>query len=228
MITDTLQAWIIHKYWSGDTSARVVFFTQEYGLINCLYKGGRTPKKQALLQAFSSLWLTMDIRGDAYFVRQLEIAAVPLQLVGQPLFAGLYMNELLYHALQQRDPNQLLYEAYGQALAALMATSDRFTIEIILRRFEWAILTACGFQMSLTHDARSALPIDENCFYRFVAGEGFILAGEGVSGAHIAAIAAGQLEDAAVLSAAKQIMRRAIHHALDGKEIKTRALYQWG
>ena len=24
MITDTLQAWIIHKYWSGDTSARVV------------------------------------------------------------------------------------------------------------------------------------------------------------------------------------------------------------
>ncbi len=226
MITDTLQAWVIHKYWSGDTSARVVFFTQEHGLLNCLYKGGRTPKKQALLQAFLPLCLTTDARGDAHFVRQLEIAETPIQLVGKPLFAGLYINELLYHILQPHDPHELLYSAYVQALSALTTTSERFAIEVILRRFEWVLLTTCGFHMSLTHDARSAIPIDTNSFYRFVAGEGFILAGEGVSGAHITAMAADQLENVAVLNVAKQVMRRAIDHALDGKEIKTRALYR--
>lgn len=226
MITN--QAWVIHKYWSGDTSARVVFFTQEHGLINCLYKGGRTPKKQALLQAFLPLWLALDVRGDAHFVRQLELAAAPIQLVGQPLFAGLYMNELLYHTLQPRDPNELLYGAYIQALGALMATSERFAIEAILRRFEWVLLTACGFHMSLTHDARSAMPIDVNSSYRFVAGEGFVLAGNGISGAYIAAMAADRLEEVAVLRVAKQVMRQAIDHALDGKEIKTRALYRQG
>lgn len=226
MITDTLQAWVIHKHWSGDTSARVIFFTEEHGLINCLYKGGRTPKKQALLQAFLPLWLAMDVRGEAYFVRQLEIAAAPVQLVGQPLFAGLYINELLYYTLQPRDPHELLYSAYVQALSALMTTSERFAIEAILRRFEWRLLTECGFHMSLTHDARSARPINVNCFYRFVASEGFILAEEGISGAHITAMAADDLEDVAVLNVAKQIMRRAIEHLLDGKEIKTRLLYR--
>lgn len=226
MITDTLQAWVIHKHWSGDTSARVIFFTQEHGLINCLYKGGRTPKKQALLQAFLPLWLAIDVRGDAYFVRQLEIAAAPVQLIGQPLFAGLYINELLYYILQPRDPHQLLYSAYAQALSALMSTSERIAIEAILRRFEWMLLMTCGFHMSLTHDARSAMPINVNSFYRFVAGEGFILAAEGISGAHIAAMAADRLEDVAVLNVAKQVMRRAIEYVLDGKEIRTRTLYQ--
>jgi len=228
MIADTHQAWIIHKYWSGDTSARVIFFTQEHGLINCLYKGGRTPKKQALLQPFLPLWLAMDVRGDFHFVRQLEMAAAPFLLVGQSLFAGLYINELLFHALQQRDPHESLYIAYVDTLKALIAAPNRLALEAILRRFEWELLTSCGFNMSLTHDARSDLPIEMSKFYRFIAGEGFVVAAEGIKGIHILAMAADQLDDIAVLNAAKQIMRRAIHHALDGKEIKARALYQHG
>lgn len=226
MITDTLQAWVIHKHWSGDTSARIVFFTQEYGLINCFYKGGRTPKKQALLQAFLPLWLAMDIRKDAHFVRHLEIAATPIPLVGQSLFAGLYMNELLYYALRPRDPHELLYAAYVQSLHMLTQASHRLAIEAVLRRFEWVLLTSCGFHMSLTHDARSALPINEDEFYQFIVGEGFVLAEKGVGGAHILAMAADKLEDVTVLNVAKRVMRQAIHHALDGREIKARALYR--
>ena len=225
MITEAFQAWMIHKRWSGDTSARVVFFTQECGLVNCFYKGGRTPKKQALLQAFSPLWLTMNIRGDAYFIRQLEMATAPLQLVGHSLFAGLYINELLYYALRPGDSHESLHRAYIKTLSELMMVADRLAIEVILRRFEWTLLTSCGFHMSLTHDARSAQAIEENCFYQFIAGEGFIRAPEGISGAHIMAIAADKLDDVFVLNTAKQVMRQAIHHALDGREIKTRSLY---
>ncbi len=227
MITSAFQdAWVIHKSWSGDTSARVVFFTKENGLVSCLYKGGRTPKKQALLQAFIPLWLSMDIRGDAYFVHKLEVASSSIPLVGQTLFAGLYVNELLHHALKPHDPHATLHTVYIHALQALMTAFSRVAIEKILRRFEWALLTACGYSMSLTHDARSTQPILVNHFYRFIAGEGFVLADDGISGAHIIAMSQDKLDDLTVLNVAKWIMRRAIEHALDGKVIKTRALYR--
>ena len=226
MITDTLQAWVIHKYWSGDTSARVVFFTHEYGLINCLYKGGRTPKKQALLQAFTPLWLTIDVRRDAHFVRQIDMADAPIQLPGKTLFAGLYINELIHHALHPRDPHEPLYSAYIHTLNTLMNTENPLIIEATLRRFEWTLLTDCGYHMSLTHEAHTSKPIIPNQYYQFITGEGFSLAHEGFRGVHIIAMAADDLEDINVLKTAKKIMRRAIDHALDGKEIKSRALYR--
>ena len=226
MITDALQAWVIHKYWSGDTSAWVVFFTEEHGIIKCHYKGGRTPKKQALLQAFIPLWLAMDVRGDAHFVRHLEIADTPLQLSGQTLFAGLYMNELLHHALQPHDPHPTLHVAYLHALQSLPLASDRYAIEAVLRRFERALLTSCGYHMSLTQDANSSQPIVDSDFYHFTPGAGFVVANKGISGRHILAIANDALDDIAVLKDAKRIMRMAIDHALEGKEIKSRRLYR--
>ena len=226
MITNALYSWVIHKYWTGDTSARVVFFTQEHGLVHCLYKGGRSPKKQALLQAFTPLWLAMDVRGDVFFVRQVELAAPSIAFEGKNLFAGLYVNELLQLALKPHDHHPKLYLSYIQTLQSLTITSDRFAVEAALRRFEWALLATCGYHMSLTHEARSAKPIIHNSYYRFIAGDGFIFAEEGISGAHIIAMSQDKLDNIDVLNSAKQIMRRAIFHALDGKTIKTRALYR--
>jgi DNA repair protein RecO (recombination protein O) len=226
MITNALHAWVIYKTWSGDTSARVLFFTKEHGLISCLYKGGRTPKKQALIQPFTPLWVTMNVKGNAYFVRQIELADAAISFQGSTLFAGLYVNELIYHALRPHDPHPSLYEAYVQTLKALTQTFQRHAIEAVLRRFEWNLLTASGYPMSLTHEAHTLEPIALNRAYRFVASEGFILDEQGVSGAHILALSQDRLDDPAVLNAAKKIMRQAIDHALDGKIIKTRALYR--
>ena len=226
MITDAIHAWVIHKYWSGDTSARVVFFTEEHGLVNCLWKGGRMPKKQALLQAFIPLWLAMDVRGDSYFVRHLEIADAPLQLPGQGLFAGLYVNELLHLALQLNDPHATLHTAYQKSLKALSVSHDKFAIEVVLRRFEQALLTSSGYHLSFTYEAHSAKPIADNNHYQFIPGEGFILADRGILGAHIIALEEDRLDDIAVLKDAKRIMRCAIFHALDGKDIRARALYR--
>lgn len=225
MISDALQAWVIHKYWCGDTSANVVFFTREQGLVTCLYKGGRSAKKQALLQAFSPLWLLIDVRGDRHFVRQLELVAPPLNLPGTILFAGLYVNELLHHALRPRDAHEHLYAAYIHTLETLMKAGDRFAIEAVLRRFEWVLLTTCGYQISLTHEARTFMPIEACLYYQLLPGEGFVLAHTGFTGAHLIKIASDKLDDREVLKTAKSIMRQAIDHALDGREIKARALY---
>jgi DNA repair protein RecO (recombination protein O) len=218
MITEGLEAWVLHKVPSGDSSLRVTFFTEEKGVLTCLCKGGRAPKKQAVLQPFLPLWLAVDVRKDWYFVRHIEVQAAAQQIKGKALFAGLYVNEILYYALKPFDPQPELFEAYQQTMQGLLAVRERLAIEILLRRFEWALLKACGYSLAFG-DAT----VED--YYRFVPEEGFIAADTGIPGTDILALSEGRLETLSVLKTAKFIMRQAIHHLLDGRELKSRALY---
>lgn len=218
-------AWVLHKQWSGDTSARVTFFTREKGMVCSLCKGGRTPKKQALLQAFTPLWVAFDERLSWCYVQKIELLSASLSLQGQQLFAGLYVNELLYHALRPLDAYPQLYDAYVMTLQSLCNVTDKLALEMLLRRFEWTLLASIGYGISLTHDARTGLPIVSTSQYRFIAGEGLVAADQGVIGTHLLALAEDKLDEPEVLKTAKKIMRLAIGHALGGKEIKARQLY---
>ncbi len=225
MITDGLDAWVLHTRQSGETSAEVTFFTREMGLVRARYNGGRAPKNQAQMQVFTPLWLTLDVRQDWHYVRQLEAVSASLPLRGDALFAGLYINELIYQGLSPLDPSPDFYDAYIHTLRALTWATERTTIAILLRRLEWRWLTLCGYQMSLTHDAQSKWPIESGEMYALIEGEGFVLSHRGFQGAHIIAWANDALNDAAVLKTVKLVMRRAIDHALDGRPIQARKLY---
>jgi DNA repair protein RecO (recombination protein O) len=224
MKTNALQAYVLHKRPLGETSVQVTFLTRQQGLVAALYKGGRSPKKQALLQGATPLWLTLNAVGERHYVRQLEVLGSSLLLVGESLFASLYINELLMHVLRPFDACPLLFDDYSNTLRALMTTHQRTAIEPILRRFEWSVLVASGQQFSLTHDTQSN-PILPDNQYTFVAGDGFVATHKGLSGALILAIAEDKLDDASTRIAAKGILRRAIHHLLDGKSLKSRRLY---
>lgn len=225
MTTKTIEAWVLHKQWSGDTSARVSFFTRESGLIHCLCKGGRTPKKHALLQAFTPLWLSVDERYDRLYVKTIESISPGLQLTGHSLFSALYVNEILYHALSSGYPDVGLFDAYLFTLNGLALAKERLVLESLLRRFEWTLLRACGYSFSLTHEARTDQELCADLRYQFIAGEGFILNIDGIPGDHILALAQDNLDSADYLKSAKQVMRKAIDHLLSGREIKARALY---
>src|ERR1700734_3476910 len=106
-----LEAWLLHKVPSGESSVRVYFFTKEQGILHCWYKGGRTPKKQAILQPFMPLWLSLDQRREHYYVRQLESLAAPLLLKNIALYSACYINELLYYALKPCDAHPDLFDA---------------------------------------------------------------------------------------------------------------------
>lgn len=225
MTTKSLEAWVIHKQWSGDTSASVTFFTRESGLLNCLCKGGRTPKKQSLLQPFTSLWLSVDERFNHYYTRAVESTAPMLHLTGNSLFSGLYLNELLYHALRPMDADSDLFDAYLFTLQGLALTQERLAIESFLRRFEWVLLKACGHSFSLIEDARTGEEVIAGASYQFIAGEGIVWGSKGIPGEHLLALSEDNLEEAHYLKSAKLIMRQAIDHLVGGKEIKARALY---
>src|SRR5258708_7721460 len=112
MITEALNAWVLHKTSSGETSARVTFFTLEKGIFTWVSKGGRSPKKQALLQPFLPLWLSVELRKNHPFLRSFEEQEAPLEFKGPALFAGLYTNELLFYALKPIDSQPELFKAY--------------------------------------------------------------------------------------------------------------------
>ena len=89
-------------------------------------------------------------------------------------------------------------------------------------------MAMCGYQISFTHEVYSQSPILPERTYQLINGEGFVLSEQGgIPGMYLIAIANEQFDDPMVLRGAKQIMRRAIHHVLDGKELKTRGLYPY-
>ncbi|WED43860.1 DNA repair protein RecO [Legionella cardiaca] len=224
MTAESFEAWVIHKRLSGDTSVHVTFFTREKGIVNCLCKGGRTPKKQALLQAFTPLWLAVEMRKEWYYARQFESNSLSLDIKSSALFAGLYINELLYYTLRPLDPHTELFDVYVETLQQLTITTDNLAIEVLLRRFEWHLLMACGQAISFT-EAHSGNDIASDGYYQFIANEGFLPTNTGLSGKDILALAEGHLNDVHVLKIAKFIMRQAIDHLLGGKPLKSRALY---
>ncbi|HVT63182.1 MAG TPA: DNA repair protein RecO [Legionellaceae bacterium] len=219
-------AWLIHKTYAGDSSVRALFWTREYGMIRALYKGGRQPKKQALLREFTPLWVAFHEKKGWFYVRHLEMAAVSLNLQDRYLFSGLYLNELLYLTLPLQDAYPELYDIYVHSLQRLYQASSTHTLEQVLRRFEWALLVSLGYAISFTHEAHTQLPIVATNYYAFKAGKGLIRAEIGILGADILALANNELDNAQVLKIAKYLMREAIAHVLAGKEIKTRALFE--
>jgi DNA repair protein RecO (recombination protein O) len=220
-----LHAFVLHTQLTGETSVKVTFLTDELGLVDCRYRGGRTLKKRALLQAFSPFWLSINEQHEQYYVNTVETSGPPVSLQANSLFSGIYVNELLYHALKPGVADIVLFQAYSETLQKLAHTTNTRHIEPILRRFEWMLLKACGYTFSWTHTALTAAAILPDKRYRFVAAQGFIPDKTGILGAHLLALASDNLESNESLRVAKFIMRQAIDHLLDGREIKARSLF---
>ena len=226
MTTDGLSAWLLHQRPAKNSTTQVFFLTRERGLVRAYCQGGRSPKKRAILQPFTPLWLTINERSYGTYVKQVEIAKTSELLQGEILLAGMYINEVLYRALKPDVAEPMLYETYEHTIRSLVSCSQRIQLEIILRKFERNLIHLSGYQISYTEEANAARDILENKYYNFVPGEGFVLANQGFLGAHILAIVADVWTDVDVLKTAKHIMRRGINHLLDGAVIETRALYQ--
>lgn len=225
METETLHAWILHKRNSGETSLNLTLFTAERGLLTCLYKGGRTAKKQGLIQSFTPCWIGVKNYSHTIYAQSIEPEAAAIPLSGDALISGLYLNELLYRILCPDSPQQAVFEAYLSTLTGLATAKNRYETEAFLRRFEWILLHANGYSLSLIQEARTGRSILPERQYQFIEGLGLVLAEQGLPGSAILAIAQDDLSDPETLTAAKYLMRKAINYLLDGARIKARNLY---
>lgn len=229
---DVLQpAYVLHSRRFRESSLIVELLTRDHGRQGVLAKGALGGKggRQSLLQPFVPLLVDWRGRGELPTLTTLEAAGAGIQPSGRALYCGLYVNELVLRFSERGDPHSELFPAYLQCMNALLrAGEDNAELEPVLRRFELQLLDEMGLAMQLQEDQQGQpLQPGERYHYEIHAGPRIAMASEeGVLGATLRALAAGELHDPAQRREARSLMRRVIAEHLGGQQLKSRELFR--
>ncbi|WP_263260753.1 DNA repair protein RecO [Pseudomonas sp. RIT-PI-S] len=217
-------AYVLHSRPYRETSALVDFFTPA-GRVRGVLRGARG-KAGSLARPFVPLAVEFRGKGELRSVGRLESAGASPWLVGEALFSGLYLNELLVRLLPLEDAHPGLYEHYSLTLEALALGRP---LEPLLRAFEWCLLDELGYAFALDQDSRGN-PVVNDGLYRLRAEEGLervVSFAPGLfNGADLLAMAAADWAAAGALLAAKRLMRQALAVHLGGKPLMSRELFR--
>lgn len=238
---------VLHSYPYKETSLILETFTRTNGRVAMVAKGAkRSGTNKYALNPFQPITIDWFGRADLKTLRAAEHERIYPQLRSGALMAAFYMNELLLKLATKEDPHEVLFDAYSvsvEALADHRGPGGR-DIETILRRFELTMLAELGYALTLTHEADSDASIESDAQYLYVVDRGPIritsarpqdsiraidpvrLSGRTLMAlaAGLPAVAAETTADAALLTQAKQLMRRVINHHLGDKALHTRQL----
>ncbi len=227
------RAYVLHQRPFRDSSLIVEVFAREYGRMTVFARAARGPRSRfAALQPFRTLLLSWSGRGEAPQLTGAEStdALQPPPPPGQ-LMSAFYLNELLLKLTTRHDPHPELFDQYGLTLAQLCQglSADRS-----LRQFEARLLDFIGYGLNLAAEADTGRPVRADAHYHFRPGvHGVVLAsapgddnGGGAIAGHVLqglASATGLTSDAD-LRQARALMRTAIDHCLEGRELRTRVV----
>src|SRR5262245_16376843 len=107
-------AFVLHRRSYRESSALLELFTKEYGLISVVAKSIRRARayQAGLLQPFIPLLVSFAGKGDLMNLIEVESRSNSFNLKGDCLFAGFYLNELIFNSLQRWDAHPRLFNAY--------------------------------------------------------------------------------------------------------------------
>lgn len=240
MRVDNQAAFVLHSRDYRDSSLLVEFLTISQGRVSAVVKGvrgkGKTARqRRGIMQPFVPLLISWSGKTDLKQILHFEATGTPLVLAGQRLFSGFYVNELLVRLLQHYDESPAWFALYQQVMAGLQSQQ---AADIVLRRFELALLQELGYGLDLSTDAGDGRPLEAGKVYRFDAELGLLntdagdpaarvsapLAPDQFRGEDLLALAQGEFSDAARRSA-KRLCRLALLPHLGGKPLKSRELF---
>jgi len=221
-----------------ETSFLCELFTADYGRISVIAKGVRRPKSRGrgLLQPFIPLVISCVGRGELLTLTDFDTLCVAPVLTGRRVISAFYLNELIFRLMYREDPNPELFFCYQQALSELEKTTE---VQIVLRLFEKMLLKTLGYEVQLLKEVETGDPVRPEENYRFDPARGPILvetdnlmvgvkSQDVFKGKSLLALAEGSLEkyleDVAVLSDLKRLMRLALAPHLGNKPLESRKL----
>ncbi len=221
-------AYVLHQRPFRDSSLIVEIFAREFGRMTVFARAARGPRSRfALLQPFRALLLSWSGRGEAPQLTAAENAQVPQPLPAARLMSAFYLNELLLKLMTRHDPHPQLFDEYQATLGGLCQAASA---DAPLRQFEARLLAFIGYGLNLAAEADTGLPVRSEAYYHFRPGvHGFVIAEPDSSGAIAGGVlqrlasGAGLAGDAE-LRQARSLMRAALDHCLDGRELATRAV----
>jgi DNA repair protein RecO (recombination protein O) len=218
--------YLLHQRPYRDTSLIVELYTRDYGRLSAFARAARGPRTRFRgLQAFRPLLLSWVGRGEAPTLTAAEgEGPAPPAIAADRLLSGFYLNELLLKLTVAHDPHPELYAHYASSLERLRAGEP---LEPLLRRFEKRLLDLLGYGSELSCEA-GGRAVSAEAYYHFEAGAGLSPTAAGadaVQGRVLLALAADEpLQDADAQRQARTLLRAALDHCLDGRELKVRAV----
>lgn len=222
------RAYVLHQRPFRDTSLIVEIFARDYGRMTVFARAARGPRSRfAVLQPFRALLLSWSGRGEAPQLTGAENAEHLPALPAARLMSAFYLNELLLKLVTRHDPHPQLFDQYDATLAQLRA---HLCADAPLRQFEARLLEFIGYGLNLAAEADTGHPVRSEAFYHFQPGvHGFVIAEPGSSGAIggsvLQRLALGDGFDSDTeLRQARSLMRAALDHCLEGRELHTRAV----
>ncbi len=226
-------AFVLHATRYRETSLLLEIFSRHHGRIGLVARGASRPKSglRATLSPFTPLVVNWSGKGELATLSGAEADASALNLVGEALFCGLYMNELLVRVLHRHDPHELIYDRYVSALCRLQGQDD---VSETLRIFEKHLLQQLGYGLVLEHEVTGHLPIVAEVAYDYIPEHGPVVAdaikviGIPVHGATLMALAAECITDPDQLQESKQLMRACLAPHLGDRPLHSRKLFRPG
>lgn len=221
-------AYVIHTRPFQDGKILLDLFTPEQGLIRGVW---RLPKKEARVIPGPFLCFEVDYigRSDLKTIKSLESVTAGLTLEGLPLYAALYVHELLEKLLPLNLPLPDIFSLYDWLIKSL---SSGAPIAPLLRRFEVGVFAELGVAINLQSTGRGEL-VEKGQLYQFHHKFGLRpYFGESLKQAPMLFVegqvainySAGQWTNKTVLSLAKELHRHWLDHLLNGKSIDSRRL----
>lgn len=224
------RCFVLHRRDYGNTSLLLDLFSAETGRLPVLAKGAKRGRTAlgAILQPFHPIWASWAGRGEVRTLTSAEAAGPPLALVGQALFCGLYLNELLIRLLERGEPHPALFAFYHAALQDLAGGAHLATG---LRQFELRLLGELGYGPLL--DQAEEGPVRTEALYLCLPGQPpqRVRAGEGdaqsLHGATLLALVSGEpLGEAWMAREARDLLRRLLAPHLGTRPLKSRELFR--
>lgn len=223
-------AWLLHHRPFRDTSRILDVVTREHGRIALIARGARASRSRlrGILRPFMPLNMSWFIRSDLGTLTDAEMDGTPLQLTGDALMSGYYVNELLLKLMHRHDPQPEIFDLYAATIRNMAAES---TVAPLLRQFEMELLRLLGYALNLEHDSESHGALQAERAYEYRADQGPVPATDRsgpmvFSGRQLDAIRCRKFQDADTLQCASRLLRHVIAHRLDGKELNSRRVYR--
>lgn len=164
MRNEPLTGYLLHHKAYKENRALYYFFTQSHGVVHGVGKKG--------MPLFAHLQLFASGKRSLKTMSQIQPLAPQTAITGQNLYAGFYLNELLWKLLADEDAMPILWDFYQKSLDSLREPLDGVSLRLLLRYFEQALFTELGYAIALTTDNQDE-PIEPALQYRFIPDEGF-------------------------------------------------------
>jgi len=219
MRNEPLHGYVLHQRAYRENSKLVNFLSFEAGRVDGI-------ARQSVASLYQPTLLFATGKSALKTFTKAETAGSAMVMVGDALFAGFYLNELLVRLLPHQEALPEVVTAYAHALQEL--TLGRPLVPT-LRRFELVLLSQLGYAIDFHYD-RLGVPIQPHVLYRYRRGEGFEAHTSGEEGAAILAVGDADESSLAVCpieswSMLTRVLRSALAAQLGDKPLKSRALW---